>query len=84
MLIADRAQFLQEAGGRLIKTTLALHRFNDDRGHPARIDVCFEQLIKCCKRVLLRDAVQADREGCMEYIARHCAKSGLIGKHFAR
>jgi hypothetical protein len=65
VLVAQRAQALQEVERRDVIAALALHRFDHDGGHARRFNVGLEQLLDSGHGVVHRYAVTRHREGCV-------------------
>ena len=75
VLVADRAQRLEQFGRRRMEAALALHRLDDDRRDVDRIDVGAEEIFDGLQRVGDGDAVLRHRE-------RHVPDAAGIGPNF--
>ena len=83
MRVAKAAQFRHEAGGRLVKAALALHRLDDDRGDPGRFQIGLEQLVQRLHRILGRNAVKRIGKGQVPDIRHHRPEARLVGLDLA-
>jgi hypothetical protein len=61
VFVAHGAQHPHELRRRHVETALALHRFEDDGCHAARVDIGLEQVFERAARILHRHAMQRRR-----------------------
>ncbi len=83
VLVADLAQRLQEVGVGAVEAALALHRLDDDRGHPLRFQLGLEQRVECVPGLLQGHAVVGDRIRQVVDAGGQRAETGLVRHHLA-
>ena len=83
VLVAERAQRLQEFGWRDVEATLPLHGLHDDRRDPRGLDVLGKQPLEAGQRVGDADAVVGDRERRVVDLGRERPEARLVGRRLA-
>ena len=83
MLVAYLAQGLQQLGGRLVKSALALDRLHDDCRDPARLDVRTEQEVQRLQALGDCHVVMRDREWHVVDLGRKRPEAALVGQRLA-
>ena len=83
MLVAQRAQALQEFWRCHVETAFALHRFDDDGSDAAGYNIVLENRLDRSDGFIDADTVQRIGKLGVEDLWRKGAKTGFVGCHFA-